>query len=185
MKLTLNLSSRTYLNRRTLYGFYAVLTVLLATLLLLNIGLFFRSQSQARQTRDRLAALEAETGGTDVDGAGAGTPAAYEKLLEHIRFANGVLQQDSFRWTALLNRLEEVVPAKVQIGGIKPDYQKKTLSLSGQAQRVEDLQQFLDNLIESPHFSDVYLLQQTRNAPDRKGGTGKTISFSIVVKGAF
>lgn len=185
MKLTLNLASRTYLNRRALYGVYAVLTTVLVLLLALNLGLYLRSQAHARQIRDHLAEIEKETGGTPAAGSGTFTPAAYEKVLEQIRFANEILDQDSYRWTALLNRLEEVVPERVAIGGIQPDYKGKTLNLTGQARRVEDLQRFLDNLIGSPDFSDVYLLQQAQVAPGGNGDGAGAISFSIVVKGAF
>jgi hypothetical protein len=49
MKLMLNLASRTYLNRRALYGFYALVSGLLVLSLAIGVGLLIRSQAQVRQ----------------------------------------------------------------------------------------------------------------------------------------
>jgi type IV pilus assembly protein PilN len=185
MKLMLNLASRTYLNRRALYGFYAVVGGLLVLLLAIGVGLLISSQSQVRQIREHLAELGREAAGKENAEGKTFTPAAYEKLLADIRFANEILAQDSFRWTALLNRLEEVVPERVAVSGIVPDYKEKSLKLTGLARGVEDLQQFLDSLIASAYFSDVYLLQQSRLKDSGPIEAAGVISFSIVVRGAF
>ena len=185
MKLTLNLASRTYLNRRLLYGLYLALSGLLAVLLALGIGFHVRSHGQVKQIRKHLAELgqETATGARAEESPVSAT--AYEKLLKDIEFANELLAQDSFRWTALLGRLEEVVPEKVAISGILPDYKGKSLSLTGMARGVEDLQQFLDNLLASAHFGDVYLLQQSRLREAGQSEAAGGIGFSIVIREAF
>jgi len=185
MKLTLNLASRTYLNRRLLFGFYLAVSGLLAVLLALGIGFHFRSQAQVKQIRKHLAELGQETATWPRAEDSPISAAVYEKLQKDIEFANELLAQDSFRWTALLGRLEEVMPEKVAINGIQPDYKGKSLSLTGMAREVEDLQQFLDNLLASAHFGDVYLLQQSRLKESGQSEAAGAISFSIVVKGAF
>ena len=183
MKLTLNLSSRTYLNRRALYGLYTLLSCVLALLLVFNVAFYLRSQGDVRQIREHLAKLEKDSGGAREEGASGMTAAAYAEVLDRIDFANEILDQDSFRWTALLSQLEEVVPAKVAVSGIQPDYKERSLRLTGLARGVGDLQEFLDNLIDSPHFNQVYLLQQGRVEPGATGVGG--ISYSIVVREAF
>jgi len=185
MKLTLNLASRTYLNRRALYGFYAVLSGLLVLVLAIGVGLIISSQAQVRQIREHLAELGREAASAEKTEGSTFTPAAYEKVLDDIRFANEILAQDSFRWTALLNRLEEVVPETVAISGIVPDYKEKSLKLTGRSRGVGDLQQLLDNLIASTYFSDVYLLQQSSLKEAGQSDAAGAISFSIVVRGAF
>lgn len=185
MKLTLNLASRSYLNRRALYGLYVVVSGLLVLLLALGIVLHLRSQAQVRQIREHLAELGREAAGATQAEGSTVAPAAYEKLLADIRFANEILVQDSFRWTVLLDRLEEEVPQGVAIGSIQPDYKGKSLNLTGLARGVEDLQQFLDQLIASAYFSDVYLLQQSRLKAAGQGEAAGAISFSVVVRGAF
>lgn len=185
MKLTLNLASRSYLNRRALYTAYAALGTALALLLVLNLAFYLRGQGQVRHLKVRLAELDRElAGGQDV--AADFSPSAYRQLLGEVAFANEILVKDSFRWTALLDRLEEVVPDKVMIRGIQPDYKAGSLRLTGQARRVRDLRLFLDNLILSPDFNDVYLLQQAREvSKSDRGRAREGIGFSIVVKGAF
>lgn len=185
MKITLNLASRTYLNRRALYGFYLVVSGILVLLLALSVGLHVRSLAQVRQIREHLAELKRETAGATQAEGSTFTPAAYEQLLAEIRFANEILVQDSFRWTVLLDRLEEVVPQNVAISSIEPDYKGNSLNLTGLARGVEDLQQFLDKLIASKYFSDVYLLQQSRLKEAGQSEAAGAISFSIVVGGAF
>jgi type IV pilus assembly protein PilN len=138
-----------------------------------------------RQIREHLAELGREATSAKQAEGSTFTPAAYEKLLDDIRFANEILAQDSFRWTALLNRLEEEVPARVAISSIAPDYKGKSLRLTGLAREVEDLQRLLDSLLASTYFSDVYLLQQSRLKEAGQGDTAGAISFSIVVRGAF
>jgi len=185
MKLTLNLASRTYINRRALFGFYLAFGGGLVLLLALGIGLYARNQMHLRQLRQQLAELGQQAATPSQTGGEPFTAAAYEKLLADIRFANEILAQDSFRWTDLLNRMEEVVPEKVAISGIDPDYKEKELQLTGLAMRVEDLQQFLDNLITSDYFTDVYLLKQSRIKSAGRNEAAGAISFSIVAKGAF
>jgi len=184
MKLSLNLASRSYVNRRALYLFYAVLFSVLVLLLALNLVFYLRTRSQTRHLHERLAVFDRELAGGQEKG-GRFSPEAYEKMLQDIAFANEILVKDSFRWTALLDRLEEVVPAKVIIRGIQPDYKTSSLNLTGTARRVEDLKRFLDNLIESSTFSDAYLLQQSRETGRGKNGGQGDIDFTIVVRGAF
>jgi type IV pilus assembly protein PilN len=185
MKLTLNLASRTYLDRRLLYGCYLVAAGLLVLLLAFGIGLHLRTRGQVKELRAHLAELERETVAAAPAADSSVPAAAYEKLLQEIAFANELLAQDSFRWTTLLDHLEEVVPAQVAISGIQPDYKGKSLNLTGMAREVEDLQRFLDNLLASEHFGDVYLLQQSRLKASGQNEAAGAFSFNIVVRGAF
>lgn len=185
MKITLNLASRTYLNRRALYGFYVVMSAVLVLLLALSLFFHLRNQAHVKELREHLSTLKQEAAGAAKAEGNAFSPAAYEKLLTDVRLANEILAQDSFRWTALLGHLEEVVPETVAISAIQPDYKENSLNLTGLAKGVEDLQLFLDKLIASAHFSDVYLLQQARLKETGPGVAAEAISFRLVVKGAF
>jgi len=183
MKLTLNLASRTFVNRRALFGIYTLLGSALGLLLVFNLVFFWRSQLHLRQVREHLTELEQVAGGATGEKGGGMTAASYEQMLERIHFANEVLAQDSFRWTALLSHLEEVVPKKVAVSGIQPDYKERSLRIAGLARGIEDLREFLDNLNDSPYFKEVYLLQQDRVKRGASGLGG--VSYSIVVKEAF
>ncbi len=185
MKPTLNLASRTYLNRRAVYAFYGFISAVLVILLVMNLTFFFRSHAQSSQLKERMAELTSELAslrGTDADFS----PAVQTRLREKISFANELIRKDSFHWIALLDRLEEVLPDGVRIREIQPDHKEASLKLSGLARSLKDLRHFLDRLMLSNGFSDVYLLQQARSEnEDTLGRKESVISFSIVVKGAF
>lgn len=189
MKLTLNLSSRPYVNRRMLYLVYALLGGALVLLLALNAAYAHRLRAEAEQIRSHLAELKGGTGGSPA--VAEITPEALRRQQESIAFANDILRRDSFRWTRLLDHLEEAAVEGVAIRGLQPDYKERSLRVRGAARGVDEMRRYLDQLIASRHFSEVYLLEQSREeAPDAKGGApggGKSrgISFSILLKGAF
>jgi type IV pilus assembly protein PilN len=188
MKLTLNLASRPYVNRRTLYLAYAALAAALVLLLILNSVYALRLRSSGEQVRQRLA----ELGG---QGAGEGTvteisPEAMRKQQENIAFANDILRRDSFRWTRLLDHLEESAVEGVAIRALQPDYKERSLQVKGVARGVDELRRYIDQLMASQHFSEVYLLEQSREKDSEKSGKDSGpraagISFSIVLRGAF
>jgi type IV pilus assembly protein PilN len=182
MKLTLNLASRSYLNRRALRFSYLAVSALLVLLLAVNMYGYLRAHTRAGVLSDRLIDLERQQHIEKGPVAPKMTPLEQEQLIADVEFANEVLKKDGFRWTFLLDRLEDVVPERVNIRGIRPNYREGSFSLSGNARSVNDLRTFLDNLSKSPDFNDVYLFQQARK--ENKGGVS-LVTFSIVVKGAF
>ncbi|MDX9708946.1 MAG: PilN domain-containing protein [Trichloromonas sp.] len=182
MKLTLNLAGRTYLNRRALRFAYGVVAFFLLLVLgMLSYG-YLRDYRQLAQVGQWLLELETRGG---IASAPARPPLSgpeRERLLSEVDFANGILRMDGFRWTRLLDQLEEVLPETVGIQAIRPDYAQGSFSLTGQARDLDALRGLLDNLSASPEFSDVYLLQQAlRENP----AGGSVIGFSLEVKGAF
>lgn len=185
MKITLNLASRTYLNRRALYASYAAIGGVLVLLLVLSAALHLKNRQHIQTLRTELGALQQEAAVNAESGKEAISPAAHEKLLVEVRSANEILAQDSFRWTTLLGQLEEVVPESVAISSIQPNYKESSLNLTGMARRVEDLQLLLDNCIASTHFADVYLLQQASLKETSPEAAAEAISFRLVIRGAF
>ncbi|WP_432821065.1 PilN domain-containing protein [Trichloromonas sp.] len=182
MKLTLNLASRSYLNRRALrFSYFAVIAVL-ALLLAVNMYGYWHARNRVGLLNGRLADVEQQMLVEKGPVSRALTPREQEQLVTDVEFANEILKKDGFRWTLLLDRLEAVLPERVSIRGIRPNYREGSFNLTGDARTVADLRMFLDNLSGSADFNDVYLLQQARQ--ERKEGAG-LIGFSIVVKGAF
>lgn len=185
MKLTLNLASRTYLNRRALTTFYWVLIAALVALLAFNLLFFYRSQVQAQQIRAHLEELDRDL----VKGQGEAqtfNQTAYEELLASVEAANGIIAKDSFRWSELLGRLEELVPAGVALRAIQPDFKAGSLTLQGVAEDIPQLRTFLDQLVADERLGDATLLQQARTlVKDPSGAESEVVAFSIAVKGAF
>lgn len=184
MKPNLNLASRTYLNRRLLYASYG-LAILVLALLLTGWGVVLWQKQQAvTALKQEITGFKREMGLAESD-AEDGVPAEkLQALKTRVAFANSVLRKDTFRWTELLDRLETVVPDGVGLRDIQPDYRDGSLRIGGLARNLVKLQLFLDNLLASPDFSSVYLMNQTRLDP-RAGQGSQALSFSLVLKGAF
>ncbi len=182
MKFTLNLAGHTYLNRRALRFAYGVVGVVLLLLLGVLAYSYLQDYRQISQIEQWLAELEGRERGEAAPSRPVLSGPERERLLAEVDFANGILRMDGFRWTRLLDQLEGVLPERVGIQAIRPDYAKGSFSLTGQARDLDALRQLLDNLSASPEFSDVYLMQQAR----REIPSGESLlGFSLEVKGAF
>lgn len=185
MKLTLNLASRGYVNRRALFLGYFLLAALLILLLLLLANSFYRLHVYNSQISAHLEEINRDLGlqGSATEEV---TSPAYLQLQERVSYANQLIAKDSFRWTALLDQLEEVVPDGVKIRSIQPDYRQRGLKIACVARGLGDLRAFLDRLITSRHFSDVYLLDQANlMVKDTLGQEHPSVSFLVELKGAF
>lgn len=186
MKLTLNLASRSYVNRRALYAAYAATIVALLLLGGFNLTRAWRLNVQAGQIETRLAELEARAGAVRGASGGAITPAALEQQRAAIGFANEILLRDSFRWTSLLDRLEAVAVEGVSIRALQPNFKNQALRLTGHARSIKELREFIDRLIAAPGFSEVYLLQQSNEKVKTPAGAERpAVSFSLALKGVF
>lgn len=177
MKLSLNLASRVYVNRRALMTSYLVVSVLLLLLLGLNLSNLLRTQTEAEKIGGRIAELKRAGARASVVDAGY-SPQAQVELNKLILFANTLLERDDFRWTELLDQLEESTPDGISIRSIQPEYISGAVKLSGVAESNIALRRFLDQLAASPHFNKV-LLFQLSNVQGVKTGDGAGLSFNI------
>lgn len=185
MKLTLNLASRTYLNRRALITFYWILIAALVALLVFNLLFFYRSQVQAQQIKGHLEELDRDLAKGQGE-AQTFNQQAYDKLLAEVDAANDIIAKDSFRWSDLLGALEQLVPEGVALRGIQPDFKDRSLELQGVAEDIPQLRSFLDRLVADERLGQATLLQQARIQPkDAGGGESEVVAFSISVKEAF
>ena len=182
MKYTINLARRSYVNKKALYLGYLVCGIILVAGLLYNAGYYFKLRSQINTTEVRLAELEEKVLASQGTNVADYSAARYEKVLTQIKVANGILNRDSFRWTALLDQMEQVVPGKVKIQSISPDHEKRMVRISCVAKNLKDMKRFLDNLIKSKKYSDVLLLDQAIGKSD---GSKAGLQFSVELLGAF
>ncbi|MBE0596299.1 MAG: PilN domain-containing protein [Desulfuromonadales bacterium] len=184
MKLTLNLASRSYVNRRALYLFYTLLIGVLLLLLVFHLAWGWRLHAHSRQVAAQVEELDKQLGEVPDDTALVITPAAWERQATLVGFANVVLERDGFRWTALLDRLEEVASEGITIRSLQPDPKENSIKIAGQARSVQHLQEFLDQLMASSAFPETYLLQQATEKVKASGGSERpVIGFSLLLKG--
>ena len=186
MKPSLNLATKTYLNRRLLYAGYGAAIILLLGGLAGFGSYFWHYRQNERVIAASLEQLQQQA----LEARGANkvpfSTAAYQQVLQRIAFYNVVLAKDSFRWTHLLGRLEDLVPDGVGLRSIQPDFNNHSLKIGGLARNLEKLQRFLDNLLAAKDFSAVYLLNQARvQGTPQQPGLKDELQFSIVLEGAF
>ena len=171
--LRTNLSTRPFYNERALHGALGVTALIVIALTIFNltqIVLLTRRQSslnsQAAAAGARAADLRAQAtrtrqtvGATELDA-----------ISDAAREANIIIGQRLFSWTDLLNRLESTLPENVRITALRPAVARDgtiTVTMTVNAQGVDDIEQFMANLEETTAFSDVYPLD---DEPAEEGG---------------
>jgi len=183
MRSRLNLASRTYVNRRALYLFYAVSTAVVLLLLLTQFRYLTELQKQENLLNQRIGELTRQLG-ISADSTASYSEDEFNQLLGQIDFSNKLIVKDSFQWTGLLGQLEAVVPADVRITEIRPDFKSSMLNLTAQARTVADLRKFIDRLNDSEDFSEILLLSQGNQVVKDPENIERTlVLFTLRVKG--
>jgi len=184
MKPTLNLASRTYLNRQLLYATYGLVALVLAVSLAGSGYYMWTCRQEAAGIRAESTQIKRQLAELGPDSSEKVSPEALQKQQKSIAFANTILRKDAFRWTDLLDKLEGVLPEGVALRSIQPEYRDGSLRINGLARNLDKLQVFLDNLLVSPAFGSAFLLHQERLDPQERLGRD-ALNFSILLKGAF
>ena len=174
MKLTINLATRRYLNVRRLSATLLISALVLGACLAASLREFAYNRAELDRIRALGALLDRRTGG-----APAVDPARAKALAARIRFANGLIAKKSVNWLKLLDSLEEAVPGGVALTQIEPVPGEAALKIGGVGRSFANLQQLLENMEQSRHFSEVYLLSQS----DTKVGlTQQGVVFTLTCK---
>ncbi|MEO5739205.1 MAG: PilN domain-containing protein [Vicinamibacterales bacterium] len=171
--LRTNLSTRPFYNERALHGLLGVTALVVVILTLFNltqIVLLTRRQSalssQANAAETRAAELRAQAMRTRQ----AVNATELDAISDAAREANTIIGQRLFSWTDLLNRLESTLPDNVRITALRPTVARDgtiTVTMTVDAQGVDDIEQFMANLEATTAFSDVYPLD---DEPIESGG---------------
>lgn len=84
-------------------------------------------------------------------------PAELESVVQAAREANGLIDRRTFSWTALLNHVEETLPADVMLLSISPTIAPDgvTLAMVVRGRSVGEIDRFMDRLEETGAFSGV------------------------------
>ena len=180
MKPLLNLSTRTYFNRRALRT--GLLSAVCALIIWILLGgyLLFRDMSYLASLQEKITVQqEKQAELSSVQGQPA-NPAMMGKRWQEVAAVNRLLERDSYRWTELLDDLEEQALDGLVISAISPDFKDKTLTITGYARGLWHLRQFIDNLMADTAFKEVYLLKQSNEKVKVQGGQEKeAVAFVI------
>jgi Tfp pilus assembly protein PilN len=107
---------------------------------------------QARE-QDQQLIKEAQAQGFDL------SEAALRQLPSEVALANQLLAKRNFSWTHFLSGLEEVIPPRVSIKGVRLDPASAVIHMTGAAATVEDVTALTLKLQSHPVFHDPVLGQ--------------------------
>ena len=196
----LNLARKPFLNSRPVVRVSLLLWLIGLALLLWNVVQFQRyledsaekraqiEQGDREIARQRKASsdLETQLAGLDLD-----------KLNEQVEFLNQKIDERTFSWSLLLDRIAEVLPNDVRLVRMTPrtgdrDRAASTqrarqatgnaprrilLEISGETRNDGALLQFVDNLFAHPAFADPDLTRE-----ERQEETGNLVTFELKVQ---
>lgn len=175
MDLKINLSTRYFVDTRTLNAALAAAVALLVLLTFFSVKGLASNAGHAKQLEGELAKLQARF----AESAKGVTEQEYKDVTKKIAVANGILEKRGLNWLLLLDRLESVVPDGVALSAIEPKLKEGTLTLSGSAKEFRNLRALVENLEAEPRFSDVFLQDQSEI---KQGENQRGVGFTVTCK---
>ncbi len=175
MYFSINLATRTYLDRRLVNRVGAVLFIILSLLLAWNVYRIAWNSGELRRLKTDITAYEAKlnsrpSGVSETD---------YTQLLSNIKFYNEIIERKTYNWLGLLEQLENATPDGISLSSVTPDRKSGDIKIEGRARTFANLKAYLDKLEESKVFTAI-LLQSHVNIV--LGEQTKGLQFSITCK---
>jgi Tfp pilus assembly protein PilN len=163
-----NLSTRPFYNDRLVTVAIGVAAALVLVATVVNLTRLVSLSSERSEIRTRLEAdtreaarirSEAETLQGRVDRV------TLTRLATSAREANQLIDQRTFSWTTLLGQLEETLPPDVRLTAISPRAERGVVrvSMAVVARDLDDVDTFIDALLETGGFYDVAPVEQRAN----------------------
>ena len=181
----INLTTRDHVDRRVLYGLLGAVAALLVIFTVLNAVNGIQAYREQRDYRNKIEDLREQAGALREDkseGGGFTTDAA-EDMQERSRHANYLIALDVFPWIAILDALEEAVPARIVLERFAPVPDLKSIRISGYTPSVEPLTQFQDALGKAAVFQSIVLENMdlgTGDAPRTSAKPTGAIRFEMM-----
>jgi type IV pilus assembly protein PilN len=167
--LRTNLSTRPFYNER-------LVQIALGVAALLVLGLTAFNVVELRSLSERHAGLLGRVGAAERQAAKLRVDADrarrsmnrddLARVAAAAREANTLIDQRTFSWTELLNRLEATLPADVRVQSVQPATDKEgnlTITMVVLGRRAEDIEQFIEQLEGTRAFQHVLSLSETTN----------------------
>ena len=181
----LNLAGRPFVNRRPVTRLTVALWTLAALLLIVDAGLYWHYYRGREDQRQQLARVEAEvTGERRAVAALAGELGTFDldKLNRRTELLNRRIEERTFGWGLLFDRLAAILPADVRLTSLSPQPldqhadarrrrgvpavvapERVDLQIVGAARRDDAILELLDALFADPAFEDPNLARESRN----------------------
>lgn len=182
MEIRLNLASRPYLNRRIVQRWLILIGSTLLLTLLINLYHGLQNYQEKEQLEARIVELNkeyAQLQGLPDDYS----PQKHARVMQDLSIVKQIITADQFQWSKTFSRLEDLIPDDVSIKSIQPDYKERSLQINAIAKNITAMTAFLDRLLSSDDFNQVFLLSQAET--DAKNAKQTFINFGIVIQEAF
>jgi Tfp pilus assembly protein PilN len=156
-----NLASRPFYNDRGVRAGLAVLALIAMALTVFNAIEILRLESAGRDARQSIAqnALRATELRQKAQQIRQSINQTQLTMIQTAaREANVLIDRRAFSWTALLNQFQHTLPPDVRIAGVSPDLGedgRMLVQISVLARRVDDLNDFIEALESTGHFTAV------------------------------
>ncbi|HEY3306879.1 MAG TPA: PilN domain-containing protein [Desulfuromonadaceae bacterium] len=153
MRYTINLATRSYLDYRRVNQILILLITLLLALLAWNVSRFSMNLGELSSLKADSAAYEGR-----LNNRPAGVSEKdYTRMLESIRYFNGILEKKSYPWLLILEQLERATPEGVALVSLTPDKKNGELVIEGRAKNFTIIRSYLDKLEDSKAFQNILL----------------------------
>jgi type IV pilus assembly protein PilN len=175
MRFTINIATRTHIDRKVVdragYAVLALLLILLAwniSRASWSIGELRRLQADNSSYEQRLSSRPSGVSEKD-----------FTRLLADIRFYNEVIGRKSYNWLGMLEQLEGATPEGIALTALDPDRKTGEMKIEGHARSFALLRSYLDKLEDSKAYTSILLLSHANVAVGEKG---KGVHFAISCK---
>jgi type IV pilus assembly protein PilN len=160
LRTDVNLASRPFVNNRKFYLVSGVLLLLVLGISYWNFTRYQNIHSRRAELKQLLARDHAR-----FDSLGREQEKVLDRLqtpetadfLDQLEHVNQLIQRRTFSWTVLLNDLESLTPANLQIVSIKPQISRRGIlvEIVANGKSSKDNIQFVSNLENSGRFLEV------------------------------
>ncbi len=184
MEIKLNLASKPYLNRQRVRFWLLLSSAFMALLLVLNLSYGYQNWRQLMLLESHFLELGGQVSGVQEDSSGY-TPEKYAEVKSEVALDNDIVAADQFRWTSLLSRFEELLPADVSIRTIQPNFKEHSVQLACLARDVSAMTRFVDRLLISEDLNHAYLQRHGDVESNVNGRKQVHVGFSLMIREAF
>lgn len=177
MYFSINLATRTYLDRKLVNRVGAGICAVLVLLLVWNISRAAWSYGELRRLRAEITSYESRLNSRP---SGV-SEKEYTRLLGDIGFYNAIIARKTFNWMGLLEQLELVTPEGIALASLVPDRITGVVKIEGRAKNFALIKLYLEKLEDSKVFTSILLLSHSELLV---GERTKGVLFSISCKAA-
>lgn len=105
-------------------------------------------------------------------------------IKTEVEFINGIIAEETFSWTALLTALEVTLPKNVSIVQLTPEFADGSVTIAAMARSKEDVLEFVDALVKSKVFGEVFLLSHSegdrvKGSPSGRSRSRERVFFEV------